>query len=598
MIPILFEYNATSFTTHGIGDLVDCIECATTQNDEGEFELSFTYPVGGELINELTIGRLVYVKANPWQNNQIFRIYGYEKEIGGVITVNCEHISYDLNKIPVKRFQSATNANCNTVLANMKSNAVSITGLSINSFTFSSNVSGTAQTQKGYFEVETPTSARAVILDGEDSIKGCFGGDLVFDNYSVSLQSTGGSDRGVVIEYGVDLMDLNQEENISEMVTGVLPYFTYTADNDNNDPLIAYGTVQYASGTFRTHRVEPLDLTSYFPNQAEHTAPSQAQLNAKAQEWMSKEDGFGQPEVNLTLSYATLGQDVRLYDAVTVKFVKMGIDVKSKVCSYTFDVLNERITEVEVGKTKPSLLFSLEDASRLRKGLLPPERIKNNSITEEKYASNSVGGGAIKSSGISSYHLKDASVTESKIGGGAVSSSKLANGAATEDKIANNAISTPKVKDLSINVNKIVDGAIVTTKLSSNAVTTDKVLNKAITYAKSQYQGTLDQVGINKSDIAAINALFVGYLDAHWIRCTGLVTYDSIDARGSGINATYAFVGGSSVLTSSTGASKNHSHSEYASSSHTHSNYCTTGYASGLVTSHASHCANYRYQSY
>ena len=72
---------------------------------------------------------------------------------------------------------------------------------------------------------------------------------------------------------------------------------------------------------------------------------------------MSKEDGFGQPEINLTLSYATLGQDVRLYDAVTVRFVKMGIDVKSKVCSYTYDVLNERITEVEVGKTRPSLLF-------------------------------------------------------------------------------------------------------------------------------------------------------------------------------------------------------------------------------------------------
>lgn len=533
MIPILFEYNATSFTTHGIGDLIDCIECVTTQNDEGEFELSFTYPVGGELINELTIGRLIYAKANPWQNNQIFRIYGYEKEIGGVITVNCEHISYDLNKIPVKRFKSAASANCNTVLANMKSNAVSITGLSINSFTFSSNVSGTAQTQKGYFEVETPTSARAVILDGDDSIKGCFGGDLVFDNYSVSIQATGGSDRGVVVEYGVDLMDLNQEENISEMVTGVLPYFTYTADNDNNDPLIAYGTVQYASGTFRTHRVEPLDLTSYFPNQAEHTAPSAAQLNAKAQEWMSKEDGFGQPEVNLTLSYATLGQDVRLYDAVTVRFVKMGIDVKSKVCSYTYDVLNERVTEVEVGKTRPSLLFSLEDASRLRKGLLPPERIKDNSITEDKYASGSVGGGTIKNSGVSSYHLKN----------GAATSSKIADNAVTEDKIKDEAVSTNKVKPLAITVSRIGNGAVQTSKIENGAVITDKLLNRAVTYAKSAYQGTLDQVDINRADIAAINALFAGTID-----CNGLVvhhflqvgalhfSYDTITYMGSDEN--------------------------------------------------------------
>ena len=83
MIPILFEYNETSFSTHGIGDLVDCIECKTSQNNEGEYELSFTYPVSGELLKELTIGRLVYAKANPWQENQIFRIYGYEKAING-----------------------------------------------------------------------------------------------------------------------------------------------------------------------------------------------------------------------------------------------------------------------------------------------------------------------------------------------------------------------------------------------------------------------------------------------------------------------------------------------------------------------------------
>lgn len=512
MIPILFEYNATTFTNHGIGDLVDCIECVTSQNDEGEYELSFTYPVGGELINELTIGRLIYAKANPWQNNQIFRIYGYEKEIGGVITVNCEHISYDLNKIPVKCFKSAASANCNTVLANMKSNAVSITGLSISSFTFSSNVSGTAQTQKGYYELESPASARSVILDGDDSIKGCFGGDLVFDNYTVSLQSTGGSDRGVVIEYGVDLMDLNQEENISEMVTGVLPYYTYTANNDNNDPLIAYGAVQYASGTFRTHRVEPLDLTSYFPNQADHTAPTAAQLNSKAQEWMQKEDGFGQPEVNLTLSYATLGQDVRLHDAVTVRFVKMGIDVKSKVCSYTYDVLNERVTEVEVGKTKPSVLFSLEDASRLRKGLLPPERIKDNSITEEKYASGSVGGSAIKNSGVSSYHLT----------GGAVGGRELANNAVSEPKIADEAVTTNKVKPLAITVNRIANGAVISEKITDGAVTTNKVLSKAITYAKSAYQGTLDQVDINAADIAAINNIFAGSVWADWIKVGGL----------------------------------------------------------------------------
>lgn len=543
MIPILFEYNATSFTTHGIGDLTDCIECMCSQNNEGEYELSFTYPRTGYLMNELTIGRLVYAKANPWQNPQIFRIYGYGKEIGGIITINCQHISYDLTNIPVKAFKSATSATENTVLANMKSNCVAITGLNISSFTLYSNVTGTAQTTKGYYELESPSNARAVILDGEDSIKGCFGGDLVFDNYNVSLLSTGGADRGVVIEYGIDLMDLQQEENISEMFTGVLPYFNYTQDNDDNTPLIAYGSVQYCSkGTYLKHKIFPLDLTSYFPNQAEHTAPSAAQLNSKAVEWMNKEDGFGEPEVNLTLSYAQLNQDVRLHDAVTVRFVKMGIDTKAKVSSYTYDVLKERITEIEVGKAKPTILFSLEDASRLRKGLLPPERIKEKSITEDKYASGSVGGSAIKNSGVSSYHLA----------GGAVTGSKIAKNAVTEDKIEDEAVTTNKVKPLAITVSRIKDGAIETVKIKDGAVITDKLLNDAVTYAKSKYKGTLDQVGINQSDISVINAIFAGqvwadFLRARSISCSDLtassVSSGSVNVNGLAV-ATQAWCNG------------------------------------------------------
>lgn len=571
LIPILFEYNTSDFTSHGIGDLVDCIECVTRQTDEGEYELSFSYPINGALLNELTIGRLIYVKANPWQSNQIFRIYGYEKVIGGRITVNCQHISYDLVNIPIKKFKSSSSATCNTVLQNMKSNAIDISGLSINKFTFSSNISGTAQVEEGYFEVDTPSSARSVLLDGDKSIKGCFGGDLVFNNYNVELRSMAGEDRGVTIEYGIDLMDLEQEENISEMITGVLPYFTYTADNDNNDELITYGDIQYASGTFITHKISPLDLTSYFPNQAEHTSPTKSQLNTKAQEWIAAEKDFGEPEINLTVSYATLGQDVRLYDAVTVRFVKMGIDVKSKVHSYKYDVLNERVIEVEVGKTKSSFLFNLEDASRLKKGLLPPERIKNRSITSEKYAPGSISGSAIASGGIGAGSLAPKSITE--------------------EKMDDNAVASRAIQEDTIKVYHIVNGAIVTDKISANAVTTNKVLNKAITYAKSNYQGTLDQVGINQSDIAAINDLFVGTMWANVIYCSYLESSDSVIAQQ------YMGVGDMDVwprqALDARYAYKDHGHTGYAPSSHTHSGMATTSTVSNYIGYHENRCKNY-----
>ncbi len=592
MIPILFEYNTTDFSTHGIGDLLDCTSCSTLMNEEGEYELSFNYPKTGDLLKELTIGRLVYAKANPWQSPQIFRIYGYKKGIGGIVTVNCQHISYDLANIPVKNFKSAASASCNTVLANLKSNAIAISGLNINKFSFYSNVTGTAQTQTGYFELGSPSTARAAILDGEESIKGCFGGDLVFDNYNVYIYATGGSDRGVTIEYGVDLMDFRQEENISEMYTGVLPYYTYTDVNDNDQ--ITYGSVQYASGTFRSHKVLPMSFNEYFPDQAEHTSPTAAQLNAKAAEWISKEPEFGKPEVNLTLKYAELGQDVRLHDAVAVNFVQMDIEpVKSKVVSVKYDVLLERITEIQIGQTKSSVIFSLEDASRLRRGLLPPARIKDKSLTSSKYADNSVTTAALGSEAVTTDKLNDAAVTNSKlgsrsvgsnniqdqavvtrsiadyavkegqIGGGAVTESKVASKAVTSDKVADNAVTERTVKDLAITVNKIGDGAIITQKLSDGAVVSDKITNgsiltaklidKAVTYAKSSYQGTLDQVDINASDIAVIQALFIGHGEAQSFNVSGNLSAGSMVVNGqisaSSVSATNVYSDGGIVAT-------------------------------------------------
>ena len=560
MIPILFEYNETNFSSHGIGDLIDCIACEAQCNDDGEYELSFIYPKDGELFSELTIGRLIYAKANSWQQNQIFRIYGYEKKIGGQIAINCEHISYDLNRIPVKKFKSAASANCNTALANVKSNAVAITGLNISKFTFTSNVTGTAQTQDGYYEVDGPTSVRSAILDGDDSVKGVFGGNLVLDNYTLKLLTSGsdegGMNRGVLIEYGVDLMDLNQEENISEMYTGVLPYFRYRANDSDEDDTIVYGTVQYASGTFQNHRIAPLDLTEYFPNQAEHTAPSAAQLNSKAQEWMRNEDGFGEPEVNLTLSYAALGQDVRLHDQVTVRFLKLGIDVAAKVTSYKYDVLAEHMKEIEVGKTKKTILFSLEDASRLKKGLLPPKRIQNKSITSEKYADGSVqsaaiGGGAVGSSkiaggAVTSGKIAGGAVTEDKVQDSAITQLKIKNGAVVEAKIAESAVTTSKIGLSAITTNRIANGAVEEAKIAIDAVTASKILSGSVTGAKIAdyavaYAKLNNDLQVTIADIIAAQAVFSGTIwndgtiHTNSITCSGSISTSEINNWNIGL---------------------------------------------------------------
>ena len=45
MIPILYEKDETSFTSNGLGRLRDCISCVVTEERNGIYELTLTYPV-------------------------------------------------------------------------------------------------------------------------------------------------------------------------------------------------------------------------------------------------------------------------------------------------------------------------------------------------------------------------------------------------------------------------------------------------------------------------------------------------------------------------------------------------------------------------
>ena len=568
MIPILFEYNETDFTTHGLGDLIDCKECKAVFEDSGQYELAFKYPKNGELFNELTINRIILAKVNHYDDHyQIFRIYGYEKNLDNTITVDCQHISYDLVRCPIKNFEMQntykvtsdtvpnhnskmyfirtgespnyeysqfygssfnagttyyeinSTANVQQILNEMGNHAPSMRTSNLSRFTFTSDIEGPAVNQERRFKMEEPKSARGVLLDGDDSIIGSFGGDIIFDNFNVSINRVGGANRGVVIEYGVDLKDLSQEENISEMVTGVLPYYRYS--NDNNKDVTVYGDIQYAitseaqSASSETYEkfdnIQMLDVTEYFPNQENNTAPSVAEINNVAKLWI-KEEELGEPDIDLTISYAQLGQDVRIYDQIVVRFVKLGIDVAAKVCKYSYDVLNEKVIEVTVGKARKNLLFSLEDASRLKKGLLPPSRIQKKSITSEKYSPGSVGSGAIGTTAVHDWHIGDEEITTRTI----------ATSAVEEDKIKNSAVT----------VNKIKDGAVITDKILDDQVTTSKVLNKAIELAKLS-----EELQVFYADTIAANNIVSNFLSSNWTEINKLKVWEGLSVGEAGGSA-------------------------------------------------------------
>ena len=401
MIPILFEHNAlpaknngpnnsdssTIDIGHGIGDLVDAVECGVKCADDHSYELELTYPSTGRLFSELKTNRLIVAKANNRDNNQIFRIYGYEKGVGDLITVKAQHISYDLNDViffPYLGTYYPSPYLAKDVHPDYYMPAMLMTDLKNTDYYLTSNNPFTLKSYTGaselnyphgtHLSINTPVGVRGVFHDVVET----FGGICYFDNYTVYYTTyiipTGAKQNQVIIEYGKDIIDLQQEENISEMVTGIIPFFkgkdrSKDGDSEWHGPdSVVLGDIHYVSGTIDRHKIVPVDVSSKFSKSNsvdddiwDGVSPQQdwiplKQCVDKVGEDLIKNGKYGIPEVNLTLDSTQFSGDVRLYDIVTVRFLRLGIDMNARVSSTTYDVLNERIAEIELGTSRERLL--------------------------------------------------------------------------------------------------------------------------------------------------------------------------------------------------------------------------------------------------
>lgn len=84
-----------------MGVLRDAVRCTVTEERNGAFELEMVYPITGQHYSSLALRGLILAKPNPYGEAQYFRIYKISRPINGQVTVNAQHISYDLSGIPV-----------------------------------------------------------------------------------------------------------------------------------------------------------------------------------------------------------------------------------------------------------------------------------------------------------------------------------------------------------------------------------------------------------------------------------------------------------------------------------------------------------------
>ena len=376
--PILFEANETEFKTHGIGVLSDAVQCDVTEELNGIFELTMLYPSTGKYLKELKNNRLIYADASRELGNQPFRICRVTKLLNGLVNVYAQHISYDLGGIQLPPFETLGTSDG---LRKVKTYSTTQ-----NDYSFSTSMTVDESDENNSFSTKTPKSVRAYLLGEKESFLQAYGGEFTFDRYNVRHASKRGSDKGFRVKYGVNLVDLNQEESIEKTYTGIYPYYKdeymFMDLTESYDLMYPHevdtsklaGKVMKASGTFAHTKIANVDLSPYF-----EVAPLATDELKEVAEKYLKDNGIGVPTVSLDVRFESLRnspeysnvvflEDVFLGDTIHVDFVKLGVSASGRINTIIYDALRHKNKRVSVGDAKSNVADTLISITNSVKG--------------------------------------------------------------------------------------------------------------------------------------------------------------------------------------------------------------------------------------
>lgn len=354
MIPILYKADAVDFSTFGIGALSECTLCEVTEERNGAFECTLKYPVTGQMFAELKNERLIKAKPNDTSKEQLFRIYRITTPINGIVTIYAQHISYDLSNIAELMWSSAK------ISPSLAMSRLFTKTASTHNFKCSTDFSSGKP-----FSVSKPKSVRACLGGSEGSMLDRWGGEYEWDNFNVILHSKRGKDNGVVIEYGKNLTDMEQDNDFTDVYTDILPYAVFS--DENTEKVITLSEITRPIIDRPTRQKTLIkDFTEFFEDKSSINENS---LRNKAKEFI-KENPLGVETPTLTVAfeplwkqpeYSAILERVSLCDTVTIRHSALGITAKSKVIKTVYDSLAEKYVSITLGTAKSNFVNTVGD---------------------------------------------------------------------------------------------------------------------------------------------------------------------------------------------------------------------------------------------
>jgi len=344
MIPILYNTitEGTVPTDFGLGPLTDCLKAEVKEERNGAYELTLSYASDGIHAEDIQVNRFIMAKPNYTDSAQIFRIYKVGKAINGRFEVSAQHVSYDLSG---KIISTGTASTCLNACLLLKAQAGNF------------NIT-TDKTVSASFKITEPSSVRSWFGGKAGSLLDVYGGEWAYNNYTATLKQARGTDRGVTIRFGKNLTEINQEVNIANLVTGIVPFYIDTDGNKTVGSKVNTGLVLDV----------PRDLAIDFSQDVDPESGTAitTQLANLANKYITNND-LTNPLNNITLNFVQLEgltERVDLCDTVHIYYEPLGITATAKCIATVWDVLEERYTQTTFGSPKTNIADTIATQAR------------------------------------------------------------------------------------------------------------------------------------------------------------------------------------------------------------------------------------------
>ncbi|APD22122.1 hyaluronidase [Streptococcus phage IPP18] len=287
----------------------------------GDFTLTVKYPISDSGIYQLIQEDMLIKAPTPVLGAQLFRIKK-PVEHNDHLEITAYHISDDVMQRSITQM-SVTSQSCGMALSRMVQN----TKTALGDFSFNSDI----QDRRTFNTTETET-LYSVLLDGKHSIAGTWEGELVRDNFAMTVKKSRGENRGVVITTHKNLKDYQRTKNSQNVVTRIHARSTFKPEGAEKET------------TIRVTVDSPLINSYPYINEKEYEN-NNAKTVEELQKWaQSKFSNEGIDKVSDAIkiqAYELDGQVVHMGDTVNLKSWKHNVDAFKKAIAYEFDALKE-----------------------------------------------------------------------------------------------------------------------------------------------------------------------------------------------------------------------------------------------------------------